>query len=46
MAALRNPSAMLVNISDSAAEDYQALLFEAKNTKAEIARNKVKNIQY
>lgn len=46
MTALRNPSAMLVNISDSAAEDYQALLFEAKNTKAEIARNKSQDTEY
>ncbi|KAK3096452.1 hypothetical protein FSP39_000292 [Pinctada imbricata] len=40
MMALRNPSAMLVNLSEETPEDYQSLLFEAKQTKAEIARNK------
>ncbi|ESP02486.1 hypothetical protein LOTGIDRAFT_176414, partial [Lottia gigantea] len=38
--ALQNPSAMLVNINLEAADNYQTLLFQAKHTKAENARNK------
>ena len=41
MAALNNPSACLVNLDDDYMEEYQTLLFEAKETKAENAHNKV-----
>ena len=41
MAALQNPSALLVNLSGDSGNDYQALLFTAKKTKAEAARNRV-----
>ena len=44
MAALRNPSAMLVNLAEETPEDYQQLLKEAKDNKAEIARNKVSQV--
>lgn len=40
MAALRNPSALLVHLSGDGGKDYQALLFTAKQTKAEAARNR------
>ena len=40
MAALQNPSALLVNLSGDSGNDYQALLFTAKKTKAEAARNR------
>ena len=41
MAALNNPSALLVNLEQEYMEDYQTMLYEAKENKAEIARNKV-----
>ena len=41
MKALRNPSAMLVNLAEDLPDNYQATLYEAKMTKAEIAKNKV-----
>jgi hypothetical protein len=41
IAALQNPSALLFNLSGDSGNDYQALLFTAKKTKAEAARNKV-----
>lgn len=41
MNALRNPSALLNALEDDSIEDYQALLYSAKQTKAEAARNKV-----
>ena len=41
MKALRNPSAMLVNLAEDLPGNYQATLYEAKMTKAEIAKNKV-----
>ncbi|XP_078316270.1 ras GTPase-activating-like protein IQGAP1 isoform X2 [Crassostrea virginica] len=40
MKALRNPSAMLVNLAEDLPDNYQATLYEAKMTKAEIAKNK------
>lgn len=40
MAALQNPSAMLVNLRTDGSEDYQELLFSAKQTKRDIAHNK------
>ncbi|XP_061172402.1 ras GTPase-activating-like protein IQGAP1 isoform X1 [Saccostrea echinata] len=40
MKALRNPSAMLVNLAEDIPENYQLTLYEAKRSKAEIARNK------
>ncbi|XP_060062495.1 ras GTPase-activating-like protein IQGAP1 [Ylistrum balloti] len=40
MAALQNPSAMLVNLRTDGSEDYQELLFCAKQTKRDIAHNK------
>ena len=40
-AALQNPSAMLVNLELGTPEEYQDLLFRAKDVKAENARNKV-----
>ena len=41
MEALQNPMAHLVNIRGDLQDDYQDMLYGAKNTKAEIARNKV-----
>lgn len=41
MKALRNPSAMLLNLADDLPENYQVTMYEAKKTKADIARNKV-----
>ncbi|KAK6188369.1 hypothetical protein SNE40_004554 [Patella caerulea] len=38
--ALQNPSAMLVNIDSDTSSEYQSILFEAKHTKSENARNK------
>ncbi|XP_056022517.1 ras GTPase-activating-like protein IQGAP1 isoform X2 [Ostrea edulis] len=40
MKALRNPSAMLLNLADDLPENYQVTMYEAKKTKADIARNK------
>ncbi|OWF47735.1 ras GTPase-activating-like protein IQGAP1 isoform X2 [Mizuhopecten yessoensis] len=40
LAALENPSAMLVNLRTEGSEDYQELLFCAKQTKRDIAHNK------
>lgn len=42
MAALRNPAAHLNNMYADLADMYQNVLYDAKQTKAEIARNKVK----
>lgn len=41
VAALQNPAAHLVNIMTDLAVNYQDTLFDAKETKAEVARNKV-----
>ncbi|CAG2216724.1 unnamed protein product [Mytilus edulis] len=41
MAALQNPSALLAQLHGESAEKYQTLLFAAKETKAEAARNRV-----
>ncbi|XP_063295545.1 ras GTPase-activating-like protein IQGAP3 [Pelobates fuscus] len=41
MAALRNPNAMLVNLNPKLAAVYQELLYQAKSTKEENARNKL-----
>lgn len=41
MKALRNPSAMLVNMAEDLPDNYQTTLYEAKMTKSEISRNKV-----
>lgn len=41
MKALRNPSAMLVNLAEDLPDNYQNTLYEAKMTKSEISRNKV-----
>lgn len=41
MKALRNPSAMLVNMAEDLPDNYQTTLYEAKITKSEISRNKV-----
>jgi len=41
MAALQNPSALLVNLNGDSGNDYRALLLTAKQTKAEAARNRV-----
>ncbi|XP_012941932.1 ras GTPase-activating-like protein IQGAP1 isoform X2 [Aplysia californica] len=38
--AMQNPSAMLVNLDSENVEQYQQLLYEAKNVKAENAKNK------
>lgn len=40
MKALRNPSAMLVNLAEDLPDNYQNTLYEAKMTKSEISRNK------
>lgn len=40
-AALQNPAAALVNLQGVAIEEYQDMLFSAKQIKAENARNKV-----
>ncbi len=39
--ALHLPAAHLNNISEEQCEEYQEILYEAKQNKAEIARNKV-----
>lgn len=41
MAALQIPAAMLLNLVSESTEEYQFLLYDAKQSKAEIARNKV-----
>lgn len=38
---LKNPEAHLTNVSDNLSEFYQSVLYEAKQNKAETARNKV-----
>ncbi|XP_076443787.1 ras GTPase-activating-like protein IQGAP1 isoform X2 [Babylonia areolata] len=45
VAALRNPSAMLVNLDPEVAQHYQDQLYSAKQTKAENARNKLEEIK-
>ncbi|KAL5004093.1 hypothetical protein ScPMuIL_017549 [Solemya velum] len=40
MAALQIPAAMLLNLVSESTEEYQFLLYDAKQSKAEIARNK------
>ena len=44
MAALGNPAAMLIGITDDLGDNYAAHLFEAKQTKAKNAKNKVKSL--
>ncbi len=39
--AMQNPAAHLVNMYDDLADMYQNILYDAKQNKAEIARNKV-----
>ena len=39
--ALKNPAAHLNNIYTNLTETYQDVMFDAKQTKAEVARNKV-----
>ena len=39
--AMKNPAAHLNNMYDDLADMYQNVLYDAKQTKAEIARNKV-----
>ena len=41
LAALQNPMAHLVNVSEDLDDSYQATLFAAKQHKSEIAQNKV-----
>lgn len=41
MTALKNPAAMLVNLTPEGCQDYQSVLYEAKHIKLENARNKV-----
>ena len=41
LTALQNPAAHLNNIYTELSDTYQDVLYEAKETKAEIARNKV-----
>ena len=41
VAALENPAVHLVNVNTDLSEVYQAVLYAAKSSKAEIARNKV-----
>lgn len=41
VAALENPAVHLVNVNTELSEEYQAVLYAAKYSKAEIARNKV-----
>ena len=42
--ALQNPSAMLVHLEPDYQDQYQELLYQAKQTKAENARNRVSGI--
>lgn len=45
MSTLQIPAATLVNLIPESTQEYQILLYDAKQSKAEIARNKVRMIQ-